>query len=233
MHAWIPSWPAVAELALMAGLMFGIGSWRSGKALDRAYDDGWERCAAKVRRRQLDKLRAGLVLVLAADAEGEYAEWAEQRNPARSLAELAVRDMMNVAEPERDSSPHGGELEANGGFDSPAASGIGLGHPDWRDQIREQLSPPADVPRPGPREGQPVASEATAAPGHLDHLPLAEWGALMLREVADAAVQRERLMIEWEEQRLADDKIADGYIAAWVAESELALAGASWQDRLR
>jgi hypothetical protein len=212
MHAWIPSLPAVAELALMAGLMFGIGSWRSARALDRAYDDGYDRAKAKWYDLGYDD---GFD-----DSPGIRA--AAGRDPARSLAELAVRDMQ-ISRSERDGSPEdgpgspasGGEtaITPGPGSEPSGATGPALA-PNWRDQIRQELSPLADVPRPD----RVIGGREPPGPGH----PAPDWYAGGLHWLANWRA-------EWQHEAAR----ADEEIAAWIAESELALAGASWQDRLR
>lgn len=65
MHSW---WMVLGG-TILAALCLWAGSWvprrrRYEAALDKVHDEAWERCAAKIRRQQLDKLRAGLVLAM-------------------------------------------------------------------------------------------------------------------------------------------------------------------------
>jgi hypothetical protein len=74
------SWWMVLGGTLLAALGFGLGSWRSGRALDDAYDQGWEASLRATQKADAQALAEGLVLVVG--KEGPY--WREpEEHPGR------------------------------------------------------------------------------------------------------------------------------------------------------
>lgn len=99
------SWWAVLVGTVLVALSFGAGSLVSGRRLDEAHAQGWERCAAKIRRRQIEHLRGGYVLVLAGDGP----RWVIYSADPLPPGDLATMPQLDEADP-ADEVPHLGEF---------------------------------------------------------------------------------------------------------------------------
>ena len=82
-NSWVVA--GIALLCLLCGL--AVGSAISERRKDKLYAQGWDKCAATIRRRQLEHLRAGLILAL--DEDGPY--WYDPAGKfERTLTELTT-----------------------------------------------------------------------------------------------------------------------------------------------
>ena len=191
--AWLP-WPVI--VILCAALLMQLRRARINA--ERAYEDGWADRWVRLDEEARLRLAAGERLLARADGSPV---WVIPRDPAKTLAELAVRDMSCA---ECGCEPFEGDADDPRSHErhcplGPRARGI-----DWREQTREQLafladddpgpSPQGQHPAPEPRE--PVQAGPGSSFPPIDRSP---W---LREQMAARAEARERFeaarAAEWE-----------------------------------